>query len=244
MFEHLNSFLNTILIGVGIGFLPSVIWALFWLREDPHPEPKRILLKAFFYGMLAVPFAIMLELWFVNSMGFASITDIIESHLTGTLIIVLILWAAVEEILKFAFGTRELAQKDDDEPVDPVIYMVTTALGFAALENVLFIMSPLFSGDFADVAAAAQMRFMGATLLHILCSGIIGLAIGATFYKNKFIKLLTVTLAVCGAIALHAAFNVFIMLYEPRIFSVFAVMWVLIIVFILSIEKLKGIRKS
>jgi RsiW-degrading membrane proteinase PrsW (M82 family) len=122
--------------------------------------------------------------------------------------------------------------------------MITAALGFAALENVLFIISPLISGDFSHVAAATQMRFMGATLLHVLASGLIGLAIGFTFYKSRLIKILWVTLATCGAIALHACFNIFIMLYESRIFAVFAVMWVFIIAFILAVERLKFIRKS
>jgi RsiW-degrading membrane proteinase PrsW (M82 family) len=243
MFDHLNSFLNTILIGIGIGFLPSIIWMLFWIREDTHPEPFRILLKAFFYGMLSVPFAIIFELWVVNSIGFESITDIISNNMTEVLIIVFIVWAGIEEMLKFAFGMRELVQKDDDEPVDPVIYMIVTALGFAALENILFIMSPLLSGDFVHVAAATHMRFMGATLLHILSSSIIGLAMGYNFYKSKCTKIFYTTLAACGAIALHAAFNIFIMLYESHIFAVFAIMWVLIIFLILAIERLKLIHK-
>ncbi len=33
-----------------------------------------------------------------------------------------------------------LRSQDDDEPIDPSIYMITTALGFAAVENVLFLM--------------------------------------------------------------------------------------------------------
>lgn len=243
MFEHLNSFLNTILLGIGIGFLPSIIWLLFWLREDAHPEPIRVLLKAFFYGMLSVPFAIILELWVVQMVGFEQITQIINNNLTCILIVVMILWAVVEELLKFAFAGRELVQKEDDEPVDPVIYMITTALGFAALENVLFIISPILSGDFSHVAAATQMRFMGATLLHVLASGMIGLAIGFTFYKSRLVKIITVSIVACGAVALHAAFNIFIMLYESRIFAVFVVLWILIIIMILSIEKLKFIRK-
>lgn len=244
MFAELNSFLNTILLGVGIGFLPSIIWLLFWVRQDAHPEPFRLLFKAFCYGMLSVPFAIMFELWAVNLVGYEHITDIMSRNLTGVLIVVMLLWSIIEEMLKFVFGSRELIQRENNEPVDPVIYMITTALGFAALENILFILSPLIAGDFSHVAAATQMRFMGATLLHVLASGIIGVAIGYTFYRPKIIKIAYVSLAVCGAIALHAAFNISIMLYESRIFAVFAVMWVLIIAFILVIERLKFIRKT
>jgi RsiW-degrading membrane proteinase PrsW (M82 family) len=243
MFESLNSFLNTLLIGIGIGFLPSVVWMLFWIREDSHPEPLRVIFKAFSYGMLSVPFTIMFELWVVGAAGFNTIEEIINQNMTEILIIVLILWAAIEEIMKFTFGMREIVQKDNDEPVDPVIYMIITALGFAALENILFIITPIFSGDISHATAITHMRFIGATLLHIITSGMIGLAIGYTFYKNKITRIFCTTLAICGAIALHAVFNIFIMLYASHIFQVFAIMWILIIAFILAIEKLKFIKK-
>ncbi len=55
-----------------------------------------------------------------------------------------IAWAFIEEITKFlAAYVTVLRRAEDDEPIDPVIYMVTTALGFAAAENTLFLLSPL-----------------------------------------------------------------------------------------------------
>lgn len=243
MFESINSFLNTLLIGIGIGFLPSIVWMLFWVREDAHPEPFRVIFKAFLYGMLSVPFAIIFQLWVVSATGFNTIDEVINQNMTEILIIILLLWAAIEEILKFTFSMREIVQKDDDEPVDPVIYMIVTALGFAALENLLFILVPVFSGDISNATSIIHMRFIGATLLHILTSGVIGLAIGYTFYKNKITRIFYTSLAICGAIALHTAFNVFIMLYASHIFQVFAIIWVLIIAFILAIERLKFIKK-
>jgi RsiW-degrading membrane proteinase PrsW (M82 family) len=193
--------------------------------------------------MLSVPFAIILELWVIKVAGYSDITEIINQNHNLIFIFVMILWAMIEEILKFAFGMRELVQKEDDEPVDPAIYMITTALGFAALENVLFIISPLFSGDFLHVAAATQMRFVGATLVHVLGSGIIGVTMGFVFYKSKFTKILFLTIAACGAIVLHAFFNIFIMFYESHIFLIFATIWVLIVGLILAVERLKFIKK-
>jgi protease PrsW len=250
MFESLNSLLNTILLAIGIGFIPSIIWLLFWLREDAHPEPKRILIKAFCYGMLSVPFAIAFELWALNVTGYSDFIMLVSDaknyggEIFFMLIGVTILWAVIEEVMKFVFGSRELAQKEDNEPIDPVIYMVTAALGFAALENVLFIMSPLLSGELAQATMAAHQRFMGATLLHVLASGLIGLSIGYTFYRSRIVKIVAITLGACGAAALHAAFNIFIILYESRIFLIFAAMWVLVIAFIVAVERLKFIQKK
>jgi len=52
----------------------------------------------------------------------------------GTTLVVL--WAVAEESLKFIFAYLfVLRNKAVNEPVDVVIYMITVALGFAALEN-------------------------------------------------------------------------------------------------------------
>jgi len=34
------------------GLLPALLWLWFWLREDLHPEPRRILLLTFTAGMV------------------------------------------------------------------------------------------------------------------------------------------------------------------------------------------------
>ena len=51
------------------------------------------------------------------------------------------LWAAlVEEVVKFmAIRFMILNDPEFDEPVDAMIYMITASLGFAAIENILFI---------------------------------------------------------------------------------------------------------
>ena len=50
------------LVAAASGTLPALFWLWFWLREDKiHPEPKKAIFKAFFFGALAVPFSILLE---------------------------------------------------------------------------------------------------------------------------------------------------------------------------------------
>jgi len=44
-----------------LGLAPSIIWLLFYLRRDVHPEPKSEVIKVFFYGMLVALGAIFLE---------------------------------------------------------------------------------------------------------------------------------------------------------------------------------------
>ena len=43
------------------GLTPSVVWLLWYLRKDSHPEPKRFLVKIFLWGMLFTVPAIAIE---------------------------------------------------------------------------------------------------------------------------------------------------------------------------------------
>ena len=243
-FETINQTLNTALIALGIGIAPSLLWLYFWLKEDRYPEPHKTLFKTFVFGMLSVPFAIAFQYSVVYVLGYDPKSLNIGDFAGTNLFVVIFMWALIEEIVKFvASSEAALIRKEDDEPIDPVIYMITAALGFAAVENVLFILSPIFGGDTLQAISSINMRFIGATLLHILASGIIGYSIGATFYKKPGIQIPVTALGLCGAIALHTAFNLLIINNESKMFMAFTLVWIATIALIIAIEKLKLIQK-
>jgi RsiW-degrading membrane proteinase PrsW (M82 family) len=121
-----------------------------------------------------------------------------------------------------------------------VIYMVTLALGFAALENALFVLNPLIAGDYLNSALTGSFRFLGATLLHVLASGTVGVFLAFSFHKRTSLKLLYGTLGLCLATVLHALFNFFIMdASGETILGVFLFVWFGIIILFLLFEKIK-----
>jgi RsiW-degrading membrane proteinase PrsW (M82 family) len=186
---------TALLYAILSGVLPSFIWLFFWLREDrQHPEPRSLLVACFFGGILAVGAAAFSEQY---------VADIYSDSTTRY-----ILWAAIEEILKFiaiaAIGLRSLS---NDEPIDAMIYCIVVAIGFAALENTLFIMDPLAGGEIARSIVTGNMRFMGATLLHIVSSATIGFCIGYFFYHGRIAKIIAAVVGIAIAITIHAAFN-------------------------------------
>ncbi|MEK7184948.1 MAG: PrsW family glutamic-type intramembrane protease, partial [Patescibacteria group bacterium] len=140
------------------GILPTLLWLWFWLREDNlNPEPRSIIAISFILGIAVVPLAIIFE-------KYASDLIITESYKY-------ILWAGIEEICKFiAVLIIIIKSKNVDEPIDIMIYSITVALGFAALENTLFILSPIQNGDILRGIITGNMRFIGATLVHIVSS--------------------------------------------------------------------------
>ncbi len=212
------------------GIVPAIFWLWFWLREDKErPEPYTLIVLAFISGMLVVPLALPLQ------------KLALELFQDFNLILV---WVIIEETLKYAVALIVvLWHKAVDEPLDLVIYMIAIALGFAALENALFMFNPLVAGDYINSIVTGNFRFLGATLLHVLASGTVGAFLALTYYKRNLIKVVAGTLGLFAAILLHAVFNFFIMdASGETILGVFLFVWMGVIILFLVFEKIKIIE--
>jgi len=89
------------------------------------------------------------------------------------------------------------------------------------------------------------LRFIGATLLHVVASSIIGIFIGFSFYKRKIFKFFMIIIGLAAAITLHSFFNFFIIRgTDESILAVFAGLWVAVIFLILILEKVKKIKMA
>ena len=154
------------------GLLPSLVWLYFLLKEDAkHPEPKSLIAITFFAGMLAVGIVLPIERAAAQSFsGFPLI----------------LAWATSEEVVKYAMAAAfVLWRRQVDEAPDYVIYMLTCALGFAAAENMLFLIAPLSTGNLLSGIITDNLRFIGSTLLHVVASAAIGFAMAFSSHPSK-----------------------------------------------------------
>lgn len=207
--------------------MPALLWLVFWLMEDRcDPEPKRYIFYCFVAGMIAVPLVLPLE-------------RMVSGYLAGAHL--LFVWAALEELFKFgAAYLAALRFRVFDEPLDGIIYLVTAALGFSALENVLFLVTPAFDGDLLRTIVTGNLRFIGASLLHTLSSATIGIALALAFYKSARWRRLAALIGVILAIALHTMFNFFILTSgSGSTFLVFLAIWIGIVALLFAIEQVK-----
>jgi len=177
-----------------LGFLPSIIWLLFYLRKDVHPESNQAILKVFFYGMLIAFAAIFLEI------GFKKISS-------NLLLYLFVGGALVEEYLKYLVVKLEVLRSSElDEPIDIMLYMIIAGLGFAALENILILVKYHPFLELPKTLEISTLRFLTATFLHALCSGIVGYFLAISFFNlKKQKKFLLMGLGI--AIALHGSYN-------------------------------------
>jgi len=211
------------------GLLPSLIWLYFLLKEDAkHPEPRRLIMLAFIVGMLAVPLALPLEQY-------------ARARFEGNTFSILTAWALIEEFLKYGVAASLLLWRNAvDEAPDYVIYMLTVALGFAAAENMLFLLAPLADGQLASTVFTGNLRFLGSTLLHVVASATIGFSLAFSTKLHSVGRMFAAALGLILAVALHTAFNTLII--NPgtsTTLAAFFLIWMAAVIFFAAFEVLK-----
>lgn len=228
------------------GILPALAWLWFWLREDKlHPEPRGRVALCFIAGMLAVLIVISPEKFVAQSLGFnGDFYSFFQNASVLTKIKLFVSWSTIEELAKyFMFILVAFKSKDFDEPVDALIYTITVALGFSALENTFFIFPHFLSQDITQGFIIGNLRFLGASLLHVVCSAAIGFAIARSFYFALWKKILWNIGGLLTAIILHTTFNFFIIDSNgSKTFLIFGILWTGAIIILLLFEKLKKIN--
>lgn len=202
-----------LLFSILLAPLPSIVWLSFYLRKDKHPEPNKLIIKVFFLGVLMVPIAGILEYLFsIGAENFSFLNKVW---------IVIAVFAFIEETLKYLvvkFGI--LKNPEFDEPVDAIIYMVIAALGFAAAENIWFLSKLYTEGTlFKETMDFLIGRFLGATFLHALASGIIGYFLAASLLIGRKLRKVFIGGGIVAATVLHSIFNYIIILNSQGLIS-------------------------
>lgn len=152
--------------------VPSLLLVWYFYHHDQRPEPKLILLATFALGFLLI-IPLLLLGWLLGR-ALAPLDDPILEGLRQAF-----LDAAIpEELLKFAvlmgFCARHRAF---DEPMDGVVYGAVVALGFATLENVIYV---LFGGW-----TVAVMRALTTVPFHAFLGAVLGYYVGLARFRGR-----------------------------------------------------------
>ncbi len=152
-------------ITVAMTLLPSILLFLYIYTHDEHPEPKGLVLKIAIFGALAA-IPVVLTVLAINEYF-----EPVAHPLLAAAYFSFVEAAIPEEVFKLLvvliFAYRHSAF---DEPFDGIVYCATASLGFATLENILYVSSgglPLAIG-----------RALTAVPLHAFCGVIMGYYVG------------------------------------------------------------------
>ncbi len=174
--------------------LPVVILLFYIYRKDNRsPEPAWQLVKGFLYGVLSVPLSLCLSVPF-GLIGLyvdepTSVSDSIRIAFLG---------AAIPEECAKLFMLWLLLRKNRyfDEKMDGIVYAVCVTLGFAALENVMYVF-----GNYNEWLSTGIVRALFAVPGHFIYGILMGYYYSmVAFYpktqlKNKIMVLVAPIIA-------------------------------------------------
>lgn len=223
--------------------LPGLAWLVFFLHEDVHPEPRRLIAYTFGFGVLACIPVFALQFG-SESLVFRIFGDV---NLSGS-IILLVLFALIEEVFKFLAAYWAVGRSPElDEPIDSMIYMIVAALGLATIENFFVITGIVKLGGinlFSDLANVAVLRFVGATLLHTLTSGLLGYYWAKGRMIGKTRKYIFIGIGV--ATVVHFVFNYLVLAFQDLNLLLYPSLFLITAAFFLlkDFQKLKSGTES
>ncbi len=235
------------------GILPSIVWLCYYLQKDLHPEPKKMIVKVFLWGSVITIPVFFIQIGLSELLGSLQALTFFKYYPIAVDIIKwFLIIALTEELLKYVI-VRISALKSYalDEPLDAMLYMVVAALGFAAVENILYLFSPIGLMSFDAILEATiwitVIRFIGATFLHTLCSATLGYFVAMSFFDTK--KRLQLTMiGILAATLLHGLYDFSIMtLHAPFVYVIPIVIIIELAVFVISafdkVKKMKSVSK-
>jgi RsiW-degrading membrane proteinase PrsW (M82 family) len=183
-----------IILLIALALAPCLAFILFiYYRDRYEKEPKGLLILCFFLGVLSILPAIILEniLWDIPVIG----ENAILKATIGT--------GFVEEACKLFFIlVLPFWRKAFNEPLDGIIYSMMVSMGFAATENIMYVIQ----GGFG----VGILRVFTAVPAHAMFAVVMGYFIGvAKFSKNGRIGLILLAFVLAGSF--HGAYDYFLM---------------------------------
>lgn len=174
----------------------AIIHYFYW-RDKYEKEPLKLLIYAFLLGIFSIVPA-------VSGGILGSYFGIeISQNVLITFIHAFIAVALFEELAKYIFLRYFMFKREEfDEPYDGIMYAVMIGMGFAAFENILYVMQGGLS--------LAIARMFTAVPAHGAFGAVMGYYVGLAKFdtKNRTSLLLK---GLLGAVILHGAYDFFLM---------------------------------
>jgi RsiW-degrading membrane proteinase PrsW (M82 family)/ribosomal protein S18 acetylase RimI-like enzyme len=177
---------------LALAIAPGLAICLFIFHRDAYNrEPKLNLIFSFFLGAVSIVPAVYIERYFY---------DPSDASIAGVAVKAFIVVALTEELCKFAaLRLYAYPRRSFDEPLDGIVYGVMVSMGFATVENVLYVQQGGMS--------TAILRMFLSVPAHATFGVLMGYFVG----KAKFDANRSVYLTLAGlfwAVFFHGTYDV------------------------------------
>ena len=181
---------------IALAIAPGLAICLFIFHRDAYnQEPKLNMIVSFFFGVLSVVPAIIIEEYFKDSFN---------GSIAGLALQAFIVVALTEEACKFAaLCLYSYRQKSFDEPLDGIVYSVMVSMGFATLENIFYVTNSAAAGNGYQVAL---LRMFLSVPAHATFGVLMGYHVGRAKF-NPARKTVLMILGLGWATFFHGTFD-------------------------------------
>ncbi len=181
---------------IALAIAPGLAICLFIFHRDAYNrEPKLNLIVSFILGMLSIIPAAFIEAYFKNSFS---------NSIAGIALQAFFVVALAEEGCKFiVLRFYSYRQKSFDEPFDGIVYAVMVSMGFATLENILYVLGSAGEGRGYQVAL---LRMFLSVPAHATFGVLMGYHIGRAKF-NPGRRTVLMILGVGWATFFHGTFD-------------------------------------
>jgi RsiW-degrading membrane proteinase PrsW (M82 family) len=193
---------------IALAIAPGLAICLFIFYKDIYNrEPKVNLFVSFFLGCVAIFPAVLFE---------GRFSYISNGTVTGVALFSYAVVAFSEEFSKF-LGLRLYSynMKSFDEPLDGIVYSIMVGMGFATLENLLYVLKYAELGQGLEVGIRRMFLSVPA---HATFAVVMGYFVGKAKFnsKNSFLLMLA---GLFGAIFFHGTFDFFLFVNETTVWG-------------------------
>ncbi len=212
---------------------PVALFIYYIYSKDTLKEPANLLIKCFLLGVVSAIPAILLE-------TVLSAFNVFQSPFLQSFYNAFIVAGFSEELVKFSFLYLAVwKSREFDQYYDGIVYAVCVALGFAGIENILYIMQYGY-----------EIAFMRAILpvpMHGFCGVFMGYFFSLARFSHNPQRKNYLILSFLVPMLLHGTFNFILMYYDAIAYSGMGmtILTILFTVFIIYLWRrgLKRIRE-
>ncbi len=204
---------------ISVAIAPVLIFAIYiYIRDKYEKEPLKLLMTGVLYGVfITVPI--------VHTENFVTLFIPNAGVTMEAFYLAFIVAALVEEGFKFLILFFLVWKNDNfNERFDGIVYAVFISLGFAGLENIMYVLNPEIGGMRTAISRA---------IFSVPGHGLFGVAMGYYFALIKFVPENRFKLTLCAFFvpwALHGIYNFILLLNIPYFMFIFvpfvAYLWV------------------
>ena len=191
------------LIGLALAPVIIILWYILFL-DRLNKEPAKMLIYTFLFGVLSVVPAIALSLFGGSILG--EINSVPKAWIQAFIVV-----AFSEELAKYFFLRKYVFNRPAfDEPFDGIVYAVMISMGFAAIENVMYVLQ--------GGIEVGVLRMFTAVPAHATFGILMGYWVGRAKLENK--PHLN-WLGLGSAVLFHGLYDFFLLseLFEGQVFG-------------------------